>query len=93
MTEIDKNYLKSFLDCTKDIPKNIIGAKYGSIFRLISNTTFRNMTIGFANKLGYKRILPISWIQHHTYNDIPIDIAKKAGKSVNKTYTILFHLL
>ncbi|HEY6535933.1 MAG TPA: NAD(P)/FAD-dependent oxidoreductase [Candidatus Nitrosocosmicus sp.] len=87
MTEIDKNYLNAFLDCTKDIPKNIIGAKYGSVFRLISNTTFRNMTIGFANKLGYKRILPLL-DSTHTYNDIPIDIAKKAGKSVNKTYTI-----
>lgn len=87
MNEIDKNYLDVFLDCTKSIPKNVIGAKYSSIFKLISNTTLRNMTIGFANKLGYKRILPLL-DSTHTYNDIPIDIAEKAGRSVNKTYSI-----
>ena len=45
------------------------------------------MTMGFVNKLGYKRILPLL-DSTHTYNDIPIDIAEKAGKTVNKTYSI-----
>jgi electron transfer flavoprotein-quinone oxidoreductase len=87
MNEIDKNYLKTFLDCTKEVPKDIIGHRYGTIFKLMSNNTFRNISIGLANKLGYKRLLPILE-SNNTYTDVPVEIAERAGKDLQKSYSI-----
>ncbi len=87
MNEIDKNYLKTFLDCTKELPKDIIGHRYGTIFKLMSNNTFRNISIGLANKLGYKRLLPILE-SNNTYTDVPVEIAERAGKDLQKSYSI-----
>jgi electron transfer flavoprotein-quinone oxidoreductase len=87
MNEIDKNYLKTFLDCTKELPKDIIGHRYGTIFKLMSNNTFRNISIGLANKLGYRRLLPILE-SNNTYTDVPVEIAERAGKDLQKSYSI-----
>jgi electron transfer flavoprotein-quinone oxidoreductase len=87
MNEIDKNYLKTFLDCTKEVPKDIIGHRYGTIFKLMSNNTFRNISIGLANKLGYRRLLPILE-SNNTYTDVPVEIAERAGKDLQKSYSI-----
>jgi electron transfer flavoprotein-quinone oxidoreductase len=87
MNEIDKNYLKTFLDCTKEVPKDIIGHRYGTIFKLMSNNTIRNISIGLANKLGYKRLLPILE-SNNTYTDVPVEIAERAGKDLQKSYSI-----
>jgi electron transfer flavoprotein-quinone oxidoreductase len=87
MNEIDKNYLKTFLDCTKQVPKDIVGHRYGTIFKLMSNNTFRNISIGLANTLGYKRLLPILE-SNNTYTDVPVEIAERAGKDLQKSYSI-----
>ena len=34
MKEIDKNYLKAFLDCTKQVPKDTLGYGYGTHFQI-----------------------------------------------------------
>ncbi|MER3407652.1 MAG: electron transfer flavoprotein, partial [Nitrososphaera sp.] len=47
MREIDKDYLKVFLDAAKDVPKDIVGQRYGMIFRLMSSSTFRGLAVGF----------------------------------------------
>ncbi len=87
MNEIDKNYLKTFLDCTKQLPKDIVGHRYGTIFKLMSHTTFRNISVGFANILGYKRLLPILE-SNTTYTDVPVEIAERMGKDLQKRYHI-----
>lgn len=87
MNEIDKNYLKTFLDCTKQVPKDIVGHRYGTIFKLMSSNTLRNISIGFANTLGYKRLLPILE-SNNTYTDVPVEIAERAGNDLQKSYSI-----
>src|SRR5919197_1342178 len=76
--EIDKNYLKIFLDAAKDVPKDIIGSRYGMIFRLMTSGTLRGLAVGFANILGYDRLLPIVE-SVETYVQVPIEIAEKSG--------------
>jgi len=87
MNEIDKNYLKTFLDCTKQVPKDIVDYRYRTIFKLMSNSTFRSILIGLANKLGYKRLLPILE-SNKTYTDVPVEIAERIGKDLQKCYSI-----
>jgi electron transfer flavoprotein-quinone oxidoreductase len=87
MSKIDANYLKAVLDCTKKVPKNTLGFKYGSIVKLMSNSTFRNVSIGIANSIGYKRLLPVIE-SDKTYNQIPIEIAERNGKDLQKSYSI-----
>jgi electron transfer flavoprotein-quinone oxidoreductase len=87
MNEIDKNYLKTFLDCTKQVPKDIVGHRYGTIFKLMSSNTLRNISIGFVNTLGYKRLLPILE-SNNTYTDVPVEIAERAGNDLQKSYSI-----
>ena len=82
-----KTILKLFLIAQKNIPKDIIGHRYGTIFKLMSNNTFRNISIGLANKLGYKRLLPILE-SNNTYTDVPVEIAERAGKDLQKSYSI-----
>jgi electron transfer flavoprotein-quinone oxidoreductase len=86
MKEIDKDYLKTFLDATKDVPKDIVGSRYGMIFRLMTSGTLRGLAVGFANILGYDRLLPIVE-SVETYVQVPIEIAEKAGTVVSSTYT------
>jgi electron transfer flavoprotein-quinone oxidoreductase len=86
MKEIDKEYLKIFLNATKDIPKDIVGSRYGMIFRLMSSNTIRGLAIGFANILGYDRLLPLVESEE-TYVQVPIELAEKLGNRVKPTYT------
>ncbi|MBV9668280.1 MAG: electron transfer flavoprotein [Nitrososphaeraceae archaeon] len=86
MKEIDKDYLKTFLDATKDVPKDIVGSRYGMIFRLMSSGTLRGLAVGFANILGYDRLLPIVE-SVETYVQVPVEIAEKSGTRVSSTYT------
>jgi electron transfer flavoprotein-quinone oxidoreductase len=86
MKEIDKEYLKIFLNATKDIPKDIVGSRYGMIFRLMSSDTIRGLAIGFANILGYDRLLPLVESEE-TYVQVPIELAEKLGNRVTSTYT------
>ena len=87
MDEIDKNYLKAFLDCTKQVPNDIVDYRYRAVFKLMSNSTFRGMLVGLANKLGYRRLLPILE-SNKTYTEVPIKIAERKGKDVQKSYSI-----
>ena len=57
---IDKDYLKIFLDAAKEIPKDIISSKYGLVVKMMSSDTLRGFAVGFANILGYEKLLPIS---------------------------------
>ena len=41
MKEIDKDYLKIFLDATKDISKYLIGQRYGPMLKMMSSGRFR----------------------------------------------------
>ena len=87
MKEIDKNYLKIFLDAAKDVPKDIVGARYGMVFRLMTSGTLRGLAVGFANILGYDRLLPMVE-SVETYVQVPIEIAEKSGTQVASKYNL-----
>ena len=86
MREIDKDYLKIFLDAAKDVPRDIIGSRYGTIIRLMSSGTLRGLAVGFANILGYDRLLPLVESEE-TYVQVPIDLAEKLGKKISASYS------
>ncbi len=85
MKEIDKDYLKIFLDAARDVPKDIIGQRYGMVFRLMSSGTLRGLAVGFANILGYDKLLPLVESED-TYVQVPIELAEKTGREVQATY-------
>jgi electron transfer flavoprotein-quinone oxidoreductase len=85
MKEIDKDYLKTFLDATKDVPKDIVGQRYGMVFRLMSSSAFRGLAVGLANILGYDKLLPLVESEE-TYVQVPIEIAERLGKTVSASY-------
>src|SRR5215203_3310704 len=86
MKEIDKDYLKVFLDAAKNVPKDIIGSRYGTIIRLMSSGTLRGLAVGLANMLGYDRLLPLVESEE-TYVQVPTELAERLGKRVSATYT------
>jgi electron transfer flavoprotein-quinone oxidoreductase len=85
MHEIDKDYLKVFLDAAKGVPKDIVGQRYGMIFRLMSSGTLRGLAVSFANILGYDRLLPLVESEE-TYVQVPMEIAERLGNSVSASY-------
>jgi electron transfer flavoprotein-quinone oxidoreductase len=85
MKEIDKDYLKIFLDAARDVPKDIIGQRYGMVFRLMSSGTLRGLAVGFANILGYDKMLPLVESED-TYVQVPIELAEKTGRQLQATY-------
>ena len=86
MKQIDKDYLKIFLDATKDVPKDIIGSRYGPILKMMSSGTFRGIAVKFANILGYDKLLPMIESED-TYVQVPIQLAERLGKTVTPTYS------
>ena len=86
MKQIDKNYLKIFLDATKDIPKDIIGSRYGPILKMMSNEKLRGLAVKFANILGYEKLLPMLESED-TYVKIPIQLAERLGATVSLSYS------
>ncbi|HKX82438.1 MAG TPA: NAD(P)/FAD-dependent oxidoreductase [Nitrososphaera sp.] len=85
MKEIDKDYLKIFLDAAKDVPKDIVGQRYGLVFKLMSSGTLRGLAVGFANILGYDKLLPMVESEE-TYVQVPVELAEKMGRNVSATY-------
>jgi electron transfer flavoprotein-quinone oxidoreductase len=85
MMEIDKEYLKLFIEAAKDVPRDIIKARYGIIFRLMSSGIFRGLAVGFANILGYDRLLPMIETTQ-TYVEVPTELAERLGSPVRSTY-------
>jgi electron transfer flavoprotein-quinone oxidoreductase len=85
MKEIDKDYLKIFLEAAKEVPKDIIGSRYGTIIRLMSSGTLRGLAVGFANMLGYDRLLPLVESQE-TYVQVPTELAERLGSTISATY-------
>lgn len=85
MKEIDKDYLKIFLDAARDVPKDIVKARYGIIFKLMSSGMLRGLAVGFANILGYDRLLPLVE-NKETYVQVPIELAEKLGTRTDSTY-------
>src|SRR5919109_338473 len=85
MKEIDKDYLKIFLDAARDVPKDLIGQRYGMVFRLMSSGTLRGLAVGFANILGYDKLLPLVESEE-TYVQVPIELAEKTGRQFQATY-------
>ena len=86
MKQIDKDYLKIFLDAAKDVPKDIIGSRYGPILKMMSSGTFRGIAVKFANILGYDKLLPMIESED-TYVKVPIQLAERLGKAISSTYT------
>jgi len=86
MKQIDKNYLKIFLDATKDVPKDLIGARYGPILKMMSNEKLRGIAVKFANILGYEKLLPMIESED-TYVKIPIQLAERLGEIVSQSYS------
>jgi len=86
MKQIDKNYLKIFLDAAKDVPKDIIGARYGPILKMMSSGKLLGITVKFANILGYEKLLPMIESED-TYVKIPIQLAERLGKTVSQSYS------
>jgi electron transfer flavoprotein-quinone oxidoreductase len=85
MTKIDKDYLKIFLDAAKDVPKDIIGSRYGPILKMMSSGTMRGIAVKFANILGYEKLLPMMESED-TYVKVPTQLAEKLGKTVSSSY-------
>ncbi|MCE9653199.1 MAG: NAD(P)/FAD-dependent oxidoreductase [Nitrosarchaeum sp.] len=85
MKQIDKDYLKIFLDAAKDVPSDIIGSRYGPIMKMMSSNTFRGIAIKFANILGYEKLLPMIETED-TYVKVPMQLAERLGKTVSTTY-------
>ena len=85
MKQIDKDYLKIFLDAAKDVPSDIIGSGYGPILKLMSSNTFRGLVIKFANILGYDKLLPLIETEN-TYVKVPIQLAERLGKITSTSY-------
>ncbi|MGH9998895.1 MAG: hypothetical protein ACRD90_03415 [Nitrosopumilaceae archaeon] len=86
MKQIDKDYLKIFLDAAKDVPTDIISARYSTILKLMSSDVFRSVAVKFANILGYERLLPMVESEE-TYVKVPVEIAERLGKSILATYS------
>ena len=86
MKQIDKDYLKIFLDAAKDVPKDIIGSRYGPILKMMSSGTLRGVAVKFANLLGYDRLLPMIESED-TYVKVPIRLAERLGETVLSSYT------
>lgn len=86
MKQIDKDYLKIFLDAAKDVPRDVIGARYGPILKMMSSGTLRGIAIKFANILGYDRLLPIIESED-TYVKVPIQLAERLGESISSSYS------
>lgn len=86
MKQIDKDYLKIFLDAAKDVPSDIISAKYGTIMKLMSSGTLRGFAVKFANILGYERLLPLVESEE-TYVKVPMELADRLGKVFESTYS------
>ena len=85
MKQIDKDYLKIFLDAAKDVPSDIIGSRYGPIMKMMSSNTLRGIAIKFANILGYDKLLPMIETED-TYVKVPIQLAERLGTSVSTSY-------
>lgn len=85
MKAIDKDYLKIFLDASKDVPRDIIKSRYGMVLGLMSSGTMRSIAIKFANLLGYEKLLPLLESED-TYVKVPIEIAERLGTVVPATY-------
>ncbi|TBR22267.1 MAG: electron transfer flavoprotein [Candidatus Nitrosotenuis sp.] len=86
MKQIDKDYLKIFLDAAKDVPKDIIGSRYGPILKMMSNSTLRGIAVKFANVLGYDKLLPMIESED-TYVKVPIELAERLGESIPTSYS------
>ena len=85
MKQIDKDYLKIFLDAAKDVPKDIIGARYGTVLKMMSSSTFRGIAVKFANIIGYDRLLPMIESEE-TFVKVPTLLAERLGKSISASY-------
>jgi len=85
MKQIDKDYLKIFLDAAKGVPKDILSARYSTIMKLMSSGSFRTVAVKFANILGYERLLPMVESEE-TYVKVPIELAERLGERIIKTY-------
>ncbi len=85
MEKIDKNYLKIFLDAAKDVPKDIISARYGVVMTLMSSGTLRSVAVKLANVMGYEKLLPLVESEE-TYVKVPIELAERLGQKVSKSY-------
>ena len=86
MKQIDKDYLKIFLDAAKDVPKDIIGSRYGPLLKMMSSGTMRGIAVKFANILGYEKLLPMVESED-TYVKIPIELANRLGESISLSYS------
>jgi electron transfer flavoprotein-quinone oxidoreductase len=86
MKQMDKDYLKIFLDAAKDVPKDIIGARYGTVLKMMSSNTFRGIAVKFANIIGYDKLLPMIESEE-TYVKVPTLLAEKLGKSISSSYS------
>ncbi|GFN39261.1 MAG: flavin-dependent dehydrogenase [Marine Group I thaumarchaeote] len=86
MKEIDKDYLKIFLDATKDVPKDLISSRYGMLLKLMSSSALRGVAVKFANIVGYDRLLPIIETEE-TFVKVPVQIAERLGRKISTSYS------
>ena len=86
MKQIDKDYLKIFLDAAKDVPKDIIGSRYGTVLKMMSSSTFRGIAVKFANIIGYDKLLPMIESEE-TFVKVPTLLAERLGKSISSSYS------
>ena len=86
MKQIDKDYLKIFLDAAKGVPKDIIGSRYGTVLKMMSSSTFRGIAVKFVNIIGYDKLLPMIESEE-TYVKVPTLLAERLGKPISSSYS------
>jgi len=86
MKQMDKDYLKIFLVAAKDVPKDVIGARYGTVLKMMSSDTFRGIAVKFANIIGYDKLLPLIESEE-TYVKVPMLLAERLGRSISSSYS------
>ena len=55
--------------------------------KLMSSDKLRNLSIGFANILGYEKLLPLVESEE-TYVKVPMELAERLGEKIVSSYTL-----
>ena len=84
MKQIDRDYLKIFLDAAKDVPRDVIGSRNATVLKIMSSNSLLSVAVKFANIIGYDKLLPMIESED-TYVKIPTLLAERLGRPVSSS--------
>ncbi len=84
MRQIDLDYLKIFLDATKNVPRDILGFRNATILKMMSSDTLLGVAVKFANIIGHAKLLPMIESED-TYVKVPTLLAERLGRPVSSS--------